>query len=121
MQLPLYDGGLRYGVYDERKALQAEARTKLEGTLRQANSEVRTSFEEMRRADEALDAAREASRLSKEQLDLAQLAYSAGATTSFEVVDAEQRFNDAEVNAAVAEDASRQARLDLLAACGRFP
>lgn len=121
LQLPLYDGGLRYGVHDERKAVEAEARVKLEGQLRQANSEVRTAFEEMRRSDEALQAAREAEKLSKEQLDLAQLAYSAGATTSFEVVDAEQRFNDAEVNAAVAEDAARQARLDLLAACGRFP
>lgn len=121
MSLPLYDGGYRYGVHDERKAVEAEARAKLEGALREAKSEVRVAFENMRRADEALEAAREASRLAKESLELAQLAYQTGATTNLEVVDAERRFNEANTGAAVAEDASRQARLDLLAACGRFP
>lgn len=121
MQLPLYDGGYRYGVHDERRALEAEARTRLEGALREAKSEVRVAFESMRRADEALVAAREAARLAKESLDLSQLAYQTGATSNLEVVDAERRFNEASTGAAVAEDASRQARLDLLAACGRFP
>jgi outer membrane protein TolC len=121
LQLPLYDGGLRYGVHDERKAVESEARVALEGALRQARSEVRTAFDELRRADEALNAAREALKLAKESLELAQLAYQAGATTNIEVVDAESRFNTANTAAAVAEDASRQARLDLLAACGRFP
>ena len=121
LQLPLYDGGLRYGVHDERKAVESEARTQLEGALRQAKSEVRVAFEAMRRADEALIAAREASRLAKESLELSQIAYQAGATSNIEVVDAERRYNEANTGAAVAEDASRQARLDLLAACGRFP
>lgn len=121
MQLPLYDGGYRYGVHDERRAVEAEARTRLEGALREARSEVRVAFEAMRRADEALIAAREASSLARESLDLARIAYQAGATTNLEVVDAERRANDARTGVAVAEDLSRQARLDLLAACGRFP
>lgn len=121
MQLPLYDGGFRYGVHEERKAVESEARTKLEGALREAKSEVRVAFDAMRRADEALIAAREASKLAKESLELSQLAYQTGATTNLEVVDAERRYNEANTGAAVAEDLSRQARLDLLAACGRFP
>ncbi|MBX3234094.1 MAG: TolC family protein [Labilithrix sp.] len=121
LQLPLYDGGLRYGVQEERSALEAEARARLEGALRQARSEVRVAFDEMRRSDEALEAAREAASLAKESLDLARAAYEAGATSNIEVVDAERRYHQAETGAAVAEDASRQARLDLLAACGRFP
>jgi multidrug efflux system outer membrane protein len=121
MQLPLYDGGLRYGVHDERRAVESEARAKLEGALREARSEVRVAFDAMRRADEALGAAREAQRLAKESLELAQLAYQTGATTNLEVVDAERRFNEANTGAAVSEDLARQARLDLLAACGRFP
>jgi outer membrane protein TolC len=38
-----------------------------------------------------------------------------------EVIDAERQARDAETLAAVAEDAARQARLDMLAASGRFP
>ena len=40
---------------------------------------------------------------------------------ALEVIDAERRSRDAETAAVVAEDAARQARLDLLAASGRFP
>lgn len=119
--LPIYDGGLRYGRRHERDALYDQTKTKLDGTLQQARADVRLAFESMRRTDDALIAAREASKLADEALDLAQQAYRAGATSNLEVIDAERRARDAETAAAVAEDAARQARLDLLAACGRFP
>ena len=48
-------------------------------------------------------------------------AYQAGATGNLEVIDAERRARDADNAAVVAEDAVRQARLDLLAATGHFP
>lgn len=121
LQIPLFDGGARYGLADEREAVEAQARVRLEGALRQARSEVRVAFEAIRRADEALLGAREAAKLSRESLELAQLAYKTGATSNIEVVDAERRNNDAETAAAIAEDSARQARLDLLASCGRFP
>jgi outer membrane protein TolC len=54
-------------------------------------------------------------------LSLANAAYRGGATTNLEVIDAERRARDAEAQAATAEDSARQARLDLLAAAGRFP
>lgn len=121
LTLPLYDGGNRYGLKHERDALHDQAKTRLEAVLRQAKSEVRVAFEAVQRADDALGLAREASSLAQEALDLSQLAYRAGATSNIEVVDAERRARDAETDAAIAEDASRQARLDLLAAAGRFP
>jgi outer membrane protein TolC len=121
LTIPLFDGGLRYGAADERRALEAQARGHLEAALRQARSDVRTAFESMRLADEALAGAREAAQLSKDALDLAELAYHAGATSNIEVVDAQRRAQEAATASAVAEDASRQARLDLLEACGRFP
>lgn len=121
LQLPIFDGGVRYGTAEEREAVEAQARTRLEGALRQARSEVRLAFESVRHADEALASARDASKLAREALELAQLAYKAGATSNIEVVDAERRAHEAETAAAIAEDASRQARLDLLASCGRFP
>jgi outer membrane protein TolC len=52
---------------------------------------------------------------------MANLAYEAGASTNIEVIDAERRARDAATVVVIAEDASRQARLDLLAASGRFP
>lgn len=119
--LPLYDGGSRYGLEREREVLHDQARTRLEATVRQARSDVRVAFEAVKRADEALVQAREASRLASEALGLAELAYKAGATSNLEIIDAERRARDADTAAAVAEDAARQARLDLLAACGRFP
>jgi outer membrane protein len=43
-----------------------------------------------------------------------------GATTNLEVIDAQRVARDAETAAAIAEDALRRARLDLLIALGRF-
>ena len=121
LTVPLYDGGLRYGQEHEKEALAEEARLSMENTLRQAKSDVRTAFEELERADIALDQAQQAAAFAKTALDLANLAYKAGATTNLEVIDAERQARDANNNAAIAEDASRQARVDLLSASGRFP
>jgi len=119
--VPLYDGGARYGRADERAAVSAEARANVEGVLRQARSEVRTAFSAVVSAEAALAAVRRAARLADQAFELAMIAYRAGATGNLEVIDAERRARDASIQVAVAEDALRQVRLDLLAASGRFP
>ncbi len=121
LTVPLYDGGYRYGQERERRANADEARANVEATLRQAKSDVRTAFDEVQRADVALDQAHQSAAFAKQALDLANLAYHAGATSNLEVIDAERQARDTESQAAIAEDASRQARLDFLAASGRFP
>ena len=121
LTVPFYDGGLRYGQEHERDANAGEARLNAEATLRQAKSEVRVAFEEMQRDDIALDQANQSAGFARRALDLANTAYRAGATTNLEVIDAERQARAAETPAAIAEDASREARLDLLAASGRFP
>jgi outer membrane protein TolC len=121
LTLPLYDGGLRNGIGRERDAVLAEAKANLEAGLREAQAEIRANFEAMVRADLALASARDASRLARRAMDLAALAYKAGATTNLEVIDAARSARDADTAAAQAEDLSRQARLDLLVASGRFP
>jgi outer membrane protein len=121
LTIPIYDGGLRYGLAAEREALSNEARAQYEALLRQARSDVRLAFESVKRAEAALVAATNAARLARSALELATVAYQAGATTNIEVIDAERRARDAETAAAVAEDSARQARVDLLAATGRFP
>ena len=121
LSLPIFDGGNRYGLKHERDALYEQSKTKLEAVLKQARSEVRVAFEAVQRADDALARAREAAKLAEEALQLTQLAYRAGATSNLEVIDAERSARDAEIGTAVAEDAARQARLDLLSSAGRFP
>jgi outer membrane protein TolC len=121
LSLPLYDGGARGGIGHEREALLAESRASLDAGLRQAQSDVRVSFEEMLRADQGLASARDAARLAHKAYDLATLAYRAGASTNIEVLDAARQARDADTSTAEAEDLSRQARLDLLVAAGRFP
>jgi outer membrane protein TolC len=118
---PIYDGGLRYGLAKERAALVREARAGVEGGMRQAQADVRAADEEVRRSAAALAAARDAAKLAAESLALTNLAYRAGASTNIEVIDAERRARDADTGVAQAEDAWRQATLDLLLASGRFP
>lgn len=121
LNVPLYDGGFRYGAQRERASLDEQARIDYDATVRQAKSELRTAIETVRYADDALVAARKNAELAEQALDLANTAYRAGATTNLEVIDAERVARDAQTQVAVAEDAARQARLDLLAASGRFP
>jgi outer membrane protein TolC len=121
LSIPLYDGGFRYGVARERRALEAESVAQQEATLRQASVEVRAAFEVLQRADESLHAAQAAAKAAGNAAGLADQAYRAGATTNLEVIDAERRARDAATLAVLAEDAARQARLDLLLASGRFP
>jgi outer membrane protein TolC len=121
LSIPLYDGGFRYGVSREHRAIEDEARVQWEASLRQVNVEVRASFEALKRADESLGAARASAQAATTAAKLADQAYRAGATTNLELVDAERRARDAASLAALAEDSARQARLDLLLASGRFP
>jgi outer membrane protein TolC len=121
LTLPLYDGGLRYGQAKERDALAAEARVGFEGQLRQARSDVRAAFEGLRRADDALKASRDTARFANQALDLANLAYTAGATSDLEVIDAERAARDADTQAEIAADTARQARLNLLSVTNHFP
>lgn len=121
LTLPLYDGGLRYGLTHERRAILAISEQTLEASLRQAQSDARAAYDALRNADSALSSAKKAASLGQQALTLADLAYRAGATTDIEVIDAQRRARDADTQAALAQDNDLQARLDLLNAAGLFP
>lgn len=121
LTLPLYDGGLRYGQQKERAALAQSANAQLDALLQQAHDEVRAGFELVKHSDLALTASQKSAKAAHEALELATIAYKAGATTNLEVIDAERRARDADLATAQSEDAARRARLDLLSASGRFP
>jgi outer membrane protein TolC len=118
---PVYDGGLRYGLAHERATRVTESQLTLEGSLRQADSDVRTSTVSLDHANAALASAKDAAAKAQEALQLTTLAYRAGASTNIEVIDAERTALDADTAAAVAEDSVRQSHLDVLVASGRFP
>ena len=121
LSVPLFDGGARYGVQRERHAVDEEARAQLDGLLHQVSVEVRTAFAVVRNADDSLRSSRAAVTAALTAAALADKSYRAGATTNIEVIDAERQARDAESQVALAEDAARQARLDLLVATGSFP
>ncbi len=121
LTITIYDGGIRSGLAKERDAFAGEAHAQLDGLLRQTRSEVRLAYETLQRADAGLRESRLAAQLATEALKLADRAYQAGATGNLDVIDAERRARDAATAVAIAEDAVRQARLDLLSATGHFP
>jgi outer membrane protein TolC len=71
--------------------------------------------------EQALKGFRTAAAQANEVVGITDVAFREGATTNIEVIDAQRRARDAETAAAIAEDAVRRARLELLIATGRFP
>lgn len=121
LTVPFYDGGLRYGLARERKSILREAQLDQEGALRQTRSDLRIGDVAVKETSEALERAKAAAALAHEAVTIADLAYHAGATTNLELIDAERRARDSDTAAAIAEDAARLARVDLLFAAGRLP
>ena len=121
LTIPIYEGGLRLAERDERAALVKEAAANLAGGKVQARSDVRIAADAIRFADLALASARNAAAQAHDALDIVNLSYSAGASTSLDVLDAQRRARDADTSVATAEDAARQARLDFLVGAGQFP
>jgi len=119
--VPVFDAGERRGVKMVREATLRQSEASLNGQLREAKSEIRLAYEAVRRTTRALENARAASQQSAEALNITTFSFRAGATLNIEVIDAQRRSRDADTAVAVAEDAVRQARLDLLTALGRFP
>jgi outer membrane protein TolC len=119
--VPLFDAGGRRGITRERRALLDTVRAERSLIERQARSEVRIAGEAIRSSERALAQARAAAEQANEVVRITDIAFRTGATTNIEVIDAQRRARDAETAAAVAEDALRRARLELLVAAGRFP
>ena len=118
---PVFDGGQRRGLRRFRQAAAQASKLVLTSAQIQARSEVRLAQETMQSTERSLASIRLAAQQANEVLSITNTAFEAGATTNLEVIDAQRSARDAESAAAVAEDAVRRARLDLLAALGRFP
>jgi outer membrane protein len=119
--VPLFDAGQRRGLAREREALVDLVRAERSNAERQAHSEIRTAREAVSATERALAHARLAAEQAAEVVRITDVAFREGATTNIEVIDAQRRARDADTASAIAEDAVRRARLELLVATGRFP
>jgi outer membrane protein len=117
----IFDGMARYGRTHQREAQLAESRITVEGGTRQVLSDVRVSFDGVKRSARALENARQAAAYAVDTYRLADISYRNGASTNLDLIQAFLVARDAATQAILAEDALRQSALDLLAASGRFP
>jgi outer membrane protein TolC len=121
LNVSIFDSGQRAAVKQTREAALAEAAAQLTEARTQAQSELRVAEEAVRNAERGLASARAAAEQAGRVVSIVNVSFRAGAATNIEVIDAERRARDAETTVAVAEDALRRARLELLTALGRFP
>ncbi len=119
--IPLFEAGQRKGARLERQSQLDAVRAQLTQTERAARSEVRAALEAVRSTEKALTSAQAAAAQANEVVQITDTAFRAGATTNIELIDAQRGARDADTAAAIAEDAVRRARLEVLVAIGRFP
>jgi outer membrane protein TolC len=121
LTMPLVDSGRRAGQRVERQAAVDRSRATVQEALTVAASEARVAREAVASTQRALASAQAAAAQAQEVVDIVNVSFRAGAATNIEVIDAERRARDADTQVAVAEDALRRARLELLIALGQFP
>ena len=118
---PIFDFGARRAVRRQRETDLQSSTLVLEQVQIQARSEARIARAAVAAQDRSLARAREAAQQANEVLKITIVAFDAGSTTNIEVIDAQRTARDLETVVVQAEDAVRQARLELLVALGRFP
>jgi outer membrane protein TolC len=121
LSVPIFDAGQRQGLKLERQAAVDVSRATFARALTSARSEVRTAREAIASAERFLAGARAGADQAQQVVNIVNVSFRAGAATNIEVIDAERRARDADTAVAIAEDALRRARLELLTALGRFP
>lgn len=116
---PVFQRGLRAESALKRVVLSQAEFARRSAEI-QARSEVRIAREAVAANERGAARARAAANDAAEVLRIATAAFEVGATTNLEVIDAQRSARDADSTAALAEDALRRARLELLIALGRF-
>jgi outer membrane protein TolC len=119
--VPLFDSGQRAATKVQRQAEVEQARATLTGAATQASSQVRAAREAVASGERSLASARRVADEARQVGNITSISFRAGAATNIEVIDAERGARDADTAVAVAEDALRRAKLELLNALGRFP
>lgn len=116
LTIPLYDGGAKYAAQNAASARVDFSREVLTQTKRQATLEVEQALRAVTVAEQNLEVSRRSRDLAQETSRLARLSFVNGQATSFELVDAARRYQEAELDLAVKEFDVVRARIMALLA-----
>lgn len=119
LNVPIWDGGARYGALRSARAGVDEAQQKLEATRRGASTEVTRARRGIDVAEEARGVSAEARDLALETERLARLGFAAGRGTSLDLVQASQQRRQAEVQLVLKEFDVFGARITALLATAK--
>jgi outer membrane protein, multidrug efflux system len=112
----IYDGGVRGGTHSADEAALRIAQEQLKQTRRQAAIQVTQAERAVTVAEANLAVSHRSRDLAKEDQRLARIAFINGTGTNFDLVDAEQRLRQAELDLAVKQFAVVQAKIAALLA-----
>jgi multidrug efflux system outer membrane protein len=103
LNLPIWEGGARYGTMRIARANAEEARLRLDAARRGASFEAIQAQRSVTVAEEARVVSEQNRDLAREAARLAERAFAAGAGTSFDLIDAGKNERNAELDLAVKE------------------
>jgi multidrug efflux system outer membrane protein len=121
LQVPIWDGGTRYGNLRNARAAQDIAAQQLEALRRQAIIQVEQARRQLVVAEESSVVAKSQRDLAAQNDQMTQLAYQTGQGTSLELVTASEAHRQAELNFALAEFNVVKARLLAMLALATCP
>jgi outer membrane protein TolC len=111
LQVPIWDGGAKYGSIRDASAQVDEATLKLEALRRTATVQLSQAERNVRVTEDKRKVAEESRNLARTIDDLTRRGYLEGRGTSLELVTAASALRDAEINLALREFDLVQARL----------
>ncbi len=121
LQVPIWDGGTRYGNLRNARAAEDIAAQQLEALRRQAIIQVEQARRQLLVADQSALVAKDQRDLAAQNDQMTQLAYQTGQGTSLELVTASEAHRQAELNFALAEFTVVKARLLAMLALATCP
>lgn len=120
LDVPIYSQS-RYGLLDQRRAEIRQAEIALETAEMELRTTIRTAVREYESTLTTIETAERQVALAEEALALAEAGRAAGAGTSLDVTDAQERVNQAMINVTVQRYKARLALVKLLFMIGRLP
>ena len=121
LQVPIWDGGTRYGNLRNARAAEDIAVQQLEALRRQAIIQVEQARRQLVVAEQSALVAKDQRDLAAQNDQMTQLAYQTGQGTSLELVTASEAHRQAELNLALAEFTVVKARLLAMLALATCP
>jgi outer membrane protein TolC len=121
LQVPIWDGGTRYGNLRNARAAQDIAAQQLEALKRQAIIQVEQARRQLVVAEQSAKVAREQRDLAAQNDQMTQLGYMTGQGSSLELVTASEAHRQSELNLALQEFDVVKARLLAILALATCP